>query len=111
MSLDHNAALRDADPLVAHLIDRELGRQRHGLELIASENFASRAVIDAMGTPLTNKYAEGYPGRRYYGGGEGSDEKGERAPGPPQQNFRAPPAHPQPPPGAQANLSALPAGV
>ena len=47
-------ALRDADPLVAHLIDRELGRQRHGLELIASENFASRAVIDAMGTPLTN---------------------------------------------------------
>ena len=45
---------------MAHLIDRELGRQRHGLELIASENFASRAVIDAMGTPLTNKYAEGY---------------------------------------------------
>ena len=68
MTLDHNASLRDADPLVAHLIDRELGRQRHGLELIASENFASRAVIDAMGTPLTNKYAEGYPGRRYYGG-------------------------------------------
>ena len=64
MSHDHNASLRDADPLVAHLIDRELGRQRHGLELIASENFASRAVIDAMGTPLTNKYAEGYPGRR-----------------------------------------------
>ncbi|MBW8839423.1 MAG: serine hydroxymethyltransferase, partial [Gemmatimonadetes bacterium] len=74
MSLDHNAALRDADPLVAHLIDRELGRQRHGLELIASENFASRAVIDAMGTPLTNKYAEGYPGRRYYGGCEVIDE-------------------------------------
>jgi len=49
MTFDHNAGLRDADPLVAHLIDRELGRQRHGLELIASENFASRAVIDAMG--------------------------------------------------------------
>jgi glycine hydroxymethyltransferase len=65
MTLDHNASLRDQDPLVARLIDRELGRQRHGLELIASENFASRAVIDAMGTPLTNKYAEGYPGRRY----------------------------------------------
>ena len=74
MSLDHNASLRDADPTVARLIDRELRRQQHGLELIASENFASRAVIDAMGTPLTNKYAEGYPGRRYYGGCEVIDE-------------------------------------
>jgi len=50
MSLDHNASLRDADPAVARIIDRELRRQQHGLELIASENFASRAVIDAMGT-------------------------------------------------------------
>ena len=74
MSLEHNASLRDADPVVARLIDRELRRQQHGLELIASENFASRAVIDAMGTPLTNKYAEGYPGRRYYGGCEVIDE-------------------------------------
>src|SRR6266849_352856 len=74
MTLDHNASLRDAAPVVAALIDRELNRQRHGLELIASENFASRAVIDAMGTPLTNKYAEGYPGRRYYGGCEVVDE-------------------------------------
>ena len=71
---DHNATLRDADPVVARLIDRELARQREGLELIASENFASRAVIDAMGTPLTNKYAEGYPGKRYYGGCEVVDE-------------------------------------
>ena len=75
MSLDHNASLRDADPVVARLIDRELRRQRDGLELIASENFAWRAVIDAMGTPLTNKYAEGYPGRavlrRVRGGGRG----------------------------------------
>ncbi len=74
MSLDHNASLREGDPLVARLIDKELGRQQHGLELIASENFASRAVIDAMGTPLTNKYAEGYPGSRYYGGCEVIDE-------------------------------------
>ena len=70
MSDSHNAPLRAADPAVAALVDRELARQRHGLELIASENFASRAVIDAAGTPLTNKYAEGYPGRRYYGGYE-----------------------------------------
>src|SRR5215216_3670212 len=73
MSLDHNASLRDADPTVAAIIDRELRRQQDGLELIASENFASRAVIDAMGTPLTNKYAEGYPGKRYYGGCEHVD--------------------------------------
>jgi glycine hydroxymethyltransferase len=62
MTLDHNASLREADPTVARLINSELRRQQRGLELIASENFASRAVIDAMGTPLTNKYAEGYPG-------------------------------------------------
>src|ERR671915_1764193 len=73
MTLNHNATLREADPAVARLIDHELRRQQRGLELIASENFASRAVIDAMGTPLTNKYAEGYPGRRYYGGCEGGD--------------------------------------
>ena len=60
--LDHAASLRRADPVIAGLVDLELARQRDGLELIASENFASRAVIDAMGTPLTNKYAEGYPG-------------------------------------------------
>ncbi|MEZ4586305.1 MAG: RpiB/LacA/LacB family sugar-phosphate isomerase [Gemmatimonadales bacterium] len=72
--LDHNASLREADPEVAALVDRELARQRDGLELIASENFASRAVIDAMGTPLTNKYSEGHPGKRYYGGNEVIDE-------------------------------------
>src|SRR5688500_19827938 len=72
--LDHAASWRTADPVIAGLVDLELARQRDGLELIASENFASRAVIDAMGTPLTNKYAEGYPGRRYYGGCEVVDE-------------------------------------
>ena len=64
MTLQHDATLRVGDPVVAALVDRELARQRDGLELIASENFASRAVLDAAGTPLTNKYAEGYPGRR-----------------------------------------------
>ena len=107
MTLDHNAGLRDADPLVAHLIDRELGRQRHGLELIASENFASRAVIDAMGTPLTNKYAEGYPGRRYYGGCEVIDEIEQLAIDRLKQIFGAEHANVQPHSGAQANFAAF----
>jgi glycine hydroxymethyltransferase len=111
MSLDHNASLRDADPLVAHLIDKELGRQRHGLELIASENFASRAVIDAMGTPLTNKYAEGYPGRRYYGGCEVIDEIEQLAIDRLKQIFGAEHANVQPHSGAQANFAAFMAVV
>ena len=105
--LDHNASLRDADPTVAKLIDRELGRQRHGLELIASENFASRAVIDAMGTPLTNKYAEGYPGRRYYGGCEVVDEVEQLAIDRLKELFGAFHANVQPHSGAQANFAAF----
>jgi len=62
------------DTLVFDLIKKELDRQRHGVELIASENFASLQVIQAMGTVPTNKYAEGYPGKRYYGGSEVVDE-------------------------------------
>jgi glycine hydroxymethyltransferase len=107
MSLDHNASLRDADPAVARLIDRELRRQQHGLELIASENFASRAVIDAMGTPLTNKYAEGYPGRRYYGGCEVIDEVEQLAIDRLKQLFGADHANVQPHSGAQANFAAF----
>ena len=60
--------LRDSDPSVFGLLDQEVARQNEGLELIASENFVSRAVMQAMGSPLTNKYAEGLPGKRYYGG-------------------------------------------
>jgi glycine hydroxymethyltransferase len=107
MSLDHNASLRDADPTVAAIIDRELRRQQHGLELIASENFASRAVIDAMGTPLTNKYAEGYPGRRYYGGCEVVDEVEQLAIDRLKQLFGAEHANVQPHSGAQANFAAF----
>src|SRR5215216_6276728 len=107
MSLDHNASLRDADPTVAAIIDRELRRQQHGLELIASENFASRAVIDAMGTPLTNKYAEGYPGRRYYGGCEAVDEVEQLAIDRLKQLFGAEHANVQPHSGAQANFAAF----
>jgi len=107
MKLDHNASLRQADPVVAGLIDQELFRQRHGLELIASENFASRAVIDAMGTPLTNKYAEGYPGRRYYGGCEVVDQVEQLAIDRLKQIFGADHANVQPHSGAQANFAAF----
>ena len=63
-----SATLADADPEIARAIELELGRQRDGIELIASENIVSRAVLEAQGSVLTNKYAEGYPGKRYYGG-------------------------------------------
>jgi glycine hydroxymethyltransferase len=107
MSLDHNASLREADPTVARLVNAELRRQQTGLELIASENFASRAVIDAMGTPLTNKYAEGLPGKRYYGGCEVVDEVEQLAIDRLKQLFGAQHANVQPHSGAQANFAAF----
>jgi glycine hydroxymethyltransferase len=107
MRLDHNASLREADPTVARLIDAELRRQQDGLELIASENFASRAVIDAMGTPLTNKYAEGLPGKRYYGGCEVVDEVEQLAIDRLKELFGAQHANVQPHSGAQANFAAF----
>jgi len=111
MPLDHNASLRQADPTIARLIDDELHRQQHGLELIASENFASRAVIDAMGTPLTNKYAEGYPGKRYYGGCEVVDRVEQLAIDRLKQLFGSDHANVQPHSGAQANFAAFMAVV
>ncbi|HXG43152.1 MAG TPA: serine hydroxymethyltransferase [Gemmatimonadales bacterium] len=111
MTLDHNASLRQADPQVAALIDAELRRQQSGLELIASENFASRAVIDAMGTPLTNKYAEGYPGKRYYGGCEIVDQVEQLAIDRAKRLFGADHANVQPHSGAQANFAAFMAVV
>src|ERR671912_2102962 len=107
MTLDHNASLRQADPTVARLIDAELRRQQRGLELIASENFASRAVIDAMGTPLTNKYAEGLPGKRYYGGCEVVDEVEQLAIDRAKELFGAEWANVQPHSGAQANAAVM----
>src|SRR6202043_3216526 len=62
------ASLAESDPEIADVVRRELGRQQNEIELIASENIVSRAVLEAQGSVLTNKYAEGYPGRRYYGG-------------------------------------------
>src|ERR1700728_3240260 len=67
------AGIKKADPEIAGAISGELGRQRHEIELIASENIVSRAVLEAQGSVLTNKYAEGYPGNRYYGGCEWVD--------------------------------------
>src|SRR5262249_59937576 len=67
------AGLAEADPEIAAAIRGELGRQQHEIELIASENIVSRAVLEAQGSVMTNKYAEGYPGNRYYGGCEWVD--------------------------------------
>ena len=63
-----SASLADTDPVIFDAIQKELGRQQHEIELIASENIVSRAVMEAQGSVMTNKYAEGYPGKRYYGG-------------------------------------------
>jgi glycine hydroxymethyltransferase len=107
VTLSQTAPLRTGDPEVARIVDAELARQRHGLELIASENFASRAVIDAMGTPLTNKYAEGYPGKRYYGGCEVVDQVESLAIARAKEIFGAAHANVQPHSGATANFAAF----
>src|SRR3981189_301696 len=73
MPIDLNASLATSDPEIAQQIENEVKRQHEGLEMIASENFVSRAVLEAAGTVFTNKYAEGYPGKRYYGGCEYAD--------------------------------------
>jgi glycine hydroxymethyltransferase len=95
-----------ADPVVADILSRETARQAEGLELIASENFASTAVLAAMGSPLTNKYAEGYPGKRYYGGCEIVDEAEQLAIDRAKRLFGAAHANVQPHSGSQANLAA-----
>ncbi|MBK8489771.1 MAG: serine hydroxymethyltransferase [Saprospirales bacterium] len=93
------------DKEIARLIEKELARQRNGVELIASENFASDAVIKTMGTCLTNKYAEGYPGKRYYGGCEVVDEVEQLAIDRLQTLFGAEYANVQPHSGSQANAA------
>jgi glycine hydroxymethyltransferase len=95
------------DTLIFDLIQKELERQRHGIELIASENFTSLQVMQAMGTVLTNKYAEGYPGRRYYGGCEIVDQVEQLAIDRLKQIFNCEYANVQPHSGAQANASLL----
>lgn len=96
--------LKEQDPQVLAAMSQELGRQRDKIELIASENFVSRAVMEAMGTVLTNKYAEGYPGRRYYGGCEYVDVVENIARDRLKEIFGAEHANVQPHSGAQANM-------
>lgn len=95
------------DTLVFDLIRKELERQRHGIELIASENFTSLQVIQAMGSVLTNKYAEGYPGRRYYGGCEIVDQTEQLAIDRAKEIFNCEYANVQPHSGAQANAAVM----
>ncbi|MAO80464.1 MAG: serine hydroxymethyltransferase [Nocardioides sp.] len=99
--------LAQLDPEIAGFIDAELGRQREGLEMIASENHTATAVMEAQGSVLTNKYAEGYPGRRYYGGCEFVDEVERLAIARVKDLFGAAFANVQPHSGAQANASVM----
>ncbi len=103
---DRFAPLAQTDPTIHALIRREVARQEHGLELIASENFCSVAVLEAMGSALTNKYAEGLPKKRYYGGCEVVDEVEQLAIDRAKQLFGAEHANVQPHSGAQANMAA-----
>src|SRR3954453_18213386 len=96
--------LHEVDPDVAAAIDNEARRQHEGLELIASENFVSEAVLEAMGSGFTNKYAEGYPGKRYYGGCEFADVVENLARDRAKQLFGAEHANVQPHAGSQANI-------
>jgi glycine hydroxymethyltransferase len=98
--------LYEADPQIAAAIDNETRRQHEGLELIASENFVSEAVLEAAGSVFTNKYAEGYPGKRYYGGCEYADVVENLARDRAKQLFGAEHANVQPHAGSQANMEA-----
>src|SRR5688572_20280512 len=100
------APLSEVDPQIAEVLDRELARQQATLEMIASENFVPQAVLDAAGSVLTNKYAEGYPGKRYYGGCEEVDVAEQLAFDRAKELFGAEHANVQPHAGAQANNAA-----
>ena len=106
MPIDLSATLAAADPEIASQIQHEVARQHEGLEMIASENFVSRAVLEAAGTVFTNKYAEGYPGKRYYGGCEFADVVENLARDRAKQIFGAEHVNVQPHSGSQANAAA-----
>jgi glycine hydroxymethyltransferase len=106
MPIDLSAPLASADPEIATQIRNEIVRQHEGLEMIASENFVSRAVLEAAGTVFTNKYAEGYPGKRYYGGCEFADVVENLARDRAKQLFGAEHVNVQPHSGSQANAAA-----
>jgi glycine hydroxymethyltransferase len=98
--------LKQSDPTLHAVVEAETRRQNDGIELIASENFVSRAVLETMGSPLTNKYAEGYPGKRYYGGCEEVDKAEDLARDRAKELFGAEHANVQPHSGSTANLTA-----
>src|SRR6202044_3130032 len=98
--------LAEADPEIAAAVDHEIRRQHEGLEMIASENFVSQAVLEAVGSVFTNKYAEGYPGKRYYGGCEHADVVEDIARDRAKQLFGAEHVNVQPHSGSQANAAA-----
>src|ERR1700723_2824879 len=106
MPIDLNAPLATSDPEIAQQIENEVKRQHEGLEMIASENFVSRAVLEAAGTVFTNKYAEGYPGKRYYGGCEYADVVENIVRDRAKQLFNADHVNVQPHSGSQANAAA-----
>jgi glycine hydroxymethyltransferase len=106
MPIDLNAPLAVSDPDIAQQIENEINRQHEGLEMIASENFVSRAVLEAAGTVFTNKYAEGYPGKRYYGGCEYADVVENIARDRAKRLFNADHVNVQPHSGSQANAAA-----
>src|SRR3990167_1328617 len=97
--------LKKTDPEIFKAIQRELKRQQHNIELIASENFASVAILEAQGSVLTNKYAEGYPSKRWYGGCKYVDEAEQLAVDRAKKLFGAEHANVQPHSGTQANLA------
>ena len=107
MPIDLSASLAASDPEIAQQIVNEVARQHEGLEMIASENFVSRAVLEAAGTVFTNKYAEGYPGKRYYGGCEFADVVENLARDRAKTLFGADHANVQPHSGSQANAAAF----
>ena len=109
--MDRNSSLAEVDPIIAGAIDNEVARQANGLELIASENFVSEAVLEAAGSVFTNKYAEGYPGKRYYGGCEWTDVVEQTAIDRAKELFGADHANVQPHSGAQAIMSVYLAAI
>jgi glycine hydroxymethyltransferase len=111
MTDSRNASLAEVDPIIADAVNSEVARQANGLELIASENFVSEAVLEAAGSVFTNKYAEGYPGKRYYGGCEFADVVEQTAIDRAKELFGAAHANVQPHSGAQANMTVYLAAI
>jgi len=109
--MNRNSSLAEVDPVIADAVNNEVARQANGLELIASENFVSEAVLEAAGSVFTNKYAEGYPGKRYYGGCEWTDVVEQTAIDRAKELFGADHANVQPHSGAQANMTVYLAAI